>query len=60
MMPILLKIMGSISILLLVCTTICGVWIKFHPQDDIQFHFLLSLTTVGISLLTIILFMMKK
>ncbi len=59
-MSILLKIMGGISILLLICTIICGLWIRFHPQEDMQFHFVLSLATVVISLLTIVLFMLKK
>lgn len=59
-MSILLKIMGDISILLLICTIICGLWIRFHPQEDMQFHFVLSLATVVISLLTIVLFMIKK
>ena len=58
-MDILLKIMGSISILMLVCTIICGLWMRFHPQEDKQFHFVLSLATVVISLLTIILFMLN-
>lgn len=59
-MAILLKIMGGTSILMLICTIICGLWIRFHPQEDMQFHFVLSLTTVVISLLTIVLFMLKK
>lgn len=59
-MAILLKIMGGTSILMLICTIICGSWIRFHPQEDMQFHFVLSLTTVVISLLTIVLFMLKK
>ncbi|MFV0516592.1 MAG: hypothetical protein ACK5MV_04285 [Aminipila sp.] len=59
-MSIILKIMGGISIILLICTIICGLWIRFHPQEDMQFHFVLSLATVVISLLTIVLFMLKK
>ncbi len=59
-MGIFLKIMGSFSILLLSCTIICGLWIRFHPQEDMQFHFVLSLAAVVISLLTIVLFMLKK
>lgn len=59
-MSVLLKIMGGVSILLLTCTIICGLWIRFHPQEDTQFHFVLSLATVVISLLTIVLFMLKK
>lgn len=59
-MGIFLKIMGSASILLLTCTIICGLWIRFHPQKDMQFHFVLSLVAVMVSLLTIILLMLKK
>lgn len=59
-MNVLLKIMGSASILLLICTMICGLWVRFHPQEDMQFHFVLSLTAVVVSLLTIVLFMLKK
>jgi Mg2+ and Co2+ transporter CorA len=58
-MSILLKILGSISILLLICTIICGLWVRFHPQEDMQFHFVLSLLTVAFALVTIILFMIK-
>ncbi len=59
-MAVLLKIMGGISILLLIFTMICGLWIRFNPQEDMQFHFVLSLSTVVMSLLTIVLFMLKK
>jgi len=59
-MAIFLKILGIVSIVLLVSTIICGLWIKSHPQEDMQFHFVLSLTTVIISLFTIVLFMLKK
>lgn len=52
------KIMGILSIVLLLCTIICGLWIKFHPQEDIQFHFMLSFITVIMSLFTIVLFML--
>jgi hypothetical protein len=60
-MSVLLKIMGIASILLLICTIICGLWIKTHSEgNDLSFHFNLSITTVILSLLTIILFMIKK
>ena len=61
LMTNLTNLMGIISIVLLVCTIICGLWIKFHPKgNDMRFHFKLSLLAVIISLLTIILFMFKK
>lgn len=59
-MDILTKILGVISIVLLICTIICGLWIKSNPISDLKFHFTLSLSTVLISLITIILFMFKK
>ncbi len=59
-MGVFLKIMGSASILLLSCTIICGLWIRFHPQEGMQFHFTLSLAAVVVSLVTIVLFMLKK
>ncbi len=59
-MDILLKILGILSIVLIATTIICGLWIKSHPQDDIQFHFVLSLSTVLVALVTIVLFMKFK
>lgn len=60
-MNLLLKIIGISSILLLISTLICGLWIKFHPiGSDLNFHFKLSITTVILSLITIVLFMLKK
>ncbi len=59
-MAIVLKILGGISIFMLICTIICGCWIRVNKQDDMQFHFVLSLATVITSLVTIILFMIKK
>ncbi|MDT8717711.1 hypothetical protein IAI10_13665 [Clostridium sp. 19966] len=57
----LLKIMGISSIVLLISTIICGLWIKFHPEgSDLNFHFKLSIISVVLSLITIILFMKKK
>ena len=59
-MDIVLKIFGILSIVLIASTIICGLWIRVHPQEDIQFHFVLSLSTVLVSLVTIILFMKFK
>lgn len=56
-----MKIIAIISIILLVCTLICGLWVKFHPQgNDMNFHFLLSLSAVIFSLITIVLYMIKS
>lgn len=60
-MNLFLKVLGVVSILLLVSTIICGLWIKSHPAgNDLGFHFRLSLTTVILALITIVLFMIKK
>ena len=56
----LLKFLGGVSILLLLCTIICGLWVHAHPQEDMRFHFTLSLITVVVALVTIILFMIKN
>lgn len=58
-MDLFAKIMGGISILLLCCTVICGLWIHSNPQEDHRFHFKLSLAAVLVSLGTIILFMFR-
>lgn len=56
-MTVVLAILGIVSILLIACTLICGLWIKSHPVEDIGFHFKLSLSTVLVSLVTIVFFM---
>ncbi|MFV0394596.1 MAG: hypothetical protein ACK5LC_09405 [Coprobacillaceae bacterium] len=58
-MSLLLKVSGIISIVLLSCTIFCGVWLKFHPVDDKSFHFILSISSVIVALITIVLFMMN-
>ena len=60
-MDLFLKIIGVVSIILLISTIICGLWIKFNPVgNDLNFHFKLSIITVILALVTIILFMIKK
>jgi hypothetical protein len=59
-MHIFLKLMGGISILLLVCTLICGLWIRVHPSGDVRFHATLSITAVVVALITIVLFLFQK
>lgn len=59
-MDLILKISGIVCIILLISTIICGLWIKFNPVgNDLNFHFKLSITTVALSLVTIILFMIN-
>ncbi|WP_156946292.1 hypothetical protein [Clostridium akagii] len=51
-MNLVLKIMGLVSIVLLISTIICGLWIKFHPVgNDLNFHFKLSIITVILALI---------
>ena len=56
-----MKILGILSIILIVCALICGLWIKFNPQgNDMNFHFLLSLSAMLLALITILFFVIKK
>lgn len=56
-----MKIMGIISILLIACAMLCGLWMKFAPgEKDANFHGLLSIGTLVFCLVTIVLFMFKK
>lgn len=59
-MAVFLKILGIISLVMIVCTVICGCWIRAHKVDDISFHFILSLSTVCVSFATILLYMIFK
>lgn len=59
-MNTILRILGIASVVLLLCTILCGLWVKFHPEgNDMNFHFLLSISSVCVSLLTIVLFMFQ-
>ncbi|QKN24411.1 hypothetical protein [Caproicibacterium lactatifermentans] len=56
-----MKSMGIISILLIACAMLCGLWMKFGPgEKDASFHGLLSIGTLVFCLVTIILFMFKR
>lgn len=55
-----MKIMGVISIILIACSMLCGLWMKFGPgEKDGNFHMMLSIATMLFCLVTIILFMFK-
>lgn len=58
-MNILLNILGGTSIVLLLCDLICGLWIRKHPQSDMNFHVRLGVASVIVSLVTIVLFMVS-
>lgn len=55
-----MKILGWISIGLVACTMLCGLWMKFGPgEKDANFHAMLSIGTILVCLVTIILYMFK-
>ena len=45
-MTVFLRLLGGLSLFLLTCMLICGLWVRFHPQQDMGFHFLLGLAVV--------------
>jgi cytochrome b561 len=60
-----MKILGWISIILIACSMLCGLWLKYAPrsenfQEGVNFHAMLSISTLLICLLTIILYMVKR
>lgn len=55
-----MKILGIASIVMIACTMICGLWMKFRPgEKDTNFHAMLSIGTILLCLVTIILYMIK-
>lgn len=55
-----MKILGWISIILIVCALICGLWMKFVPgEKDTNFHAMLSIVTILACLITIVTYMVK-
>lgn len=55
-----MKVLGVISIVLIVCTLICGLWMKFGPgEKDKNFHAWLSIGTILVCLITIVCYMFK-
>lgn len=55
-----MRILGWLSIILIACTLLCGLWMKFGPgKKDANFHAMLSLGTISVCLVTIILYMMQ-
>ncbi len=55
-----MKILGWISIILIACTLLCGLWMKFASgEKDANFHAMLSIVTILVCLITIILYMLR-
>ena len=56
-----MKALGIVSVILIVCALICGLWMKIHPQGyDVNFHIWLSVVALASALVTILLFLFKK
>ena len=56
-----MKFMGILSIVLIVCSMICGAWIYFNPgQGDVKFHAGLSSFAMAISIVSLVLYMARK
>lgn len=55
-----MKILSIISIIAIICTLICGLWMKFGPGvKDTNFHAMLSIGTILLCLVTIIMYMIR-
>ena len=59
-MTIFLRFLSGLSLLLLTCMLICGLWVRLHPQQDMEFHFLLGLAAVASAMVPIVLFLLTK
>ena len=53
------KAMGILSITLLCCCLLCGMWMGTHPDSDKAFHGVFCGITVGFALITQIVYMNK-
>ena len=55
-----MKVLGWISIVLIACTLLCGLWMKFAPgEKDVNFHAMMSMATMVVCLITVIVFMIR-
>ena len=55
-----MKILSWISIVMIACALLCGLWMKFVPGDkDVNFHAMLSIATILVCLVTIVLYIIK-
>ena len=46
------NILGILSIILLSCTLLCGVWVATHEGSDISFHAIFSSVCIVIAILS--------
>ncbi len=55
-----MKILSWISIVMIACALLCGLWMKFALGDkDVNFHAMLSIATILVCLVTIVLYIIK-
>ena len=55
-----MKVLSWCSIVLIACTLLCGLWMRFAPgEKDVNFHAMLSIAALCVCAVTIILYMMK-
>lgn len=55
-----MKILSWISIVMIACALLCGLWMKFAPGDkDVNFHAMLSIATILVCFVTIVLYIIK-
>lgn len=59
-----MKVLGWISLILIACAMLCGLWLKYAPKPEnyaegVNFHAMLSIATLLVSFVTIILYMIK-
>ena len=51
-----MKIMNWIALIMIACSLICGLWMKFaQGEKDANFHAMLSLATIIVCMITIII-----
>ena len=57
-----MRILSIITIVFLAVTLICGFWMRFAPEGtnpNVNFHMVLSIITILLSVVMIILYMKK-
>lgn len=54
-----MKVLGIVTMLLLTSDLICGLWVRFHPQSDMNFHFWLGIAALVSALVTVFLYLCR-
>lgn len=56
-----MKLLGIVTMIVIACAFICGMWMKANPgQGSLTFHSAISMAAMGLAALTILLYMLKK